>query len=254
MTETSKKIDALMAQEENVLSSAVARTMQAYNQNSIVANLKDYQAAKTALEEFRKKKHAAENPEEACFSVPEAVEYLKGQGFKIEKSKLYEEKNIVGYTTIDNAVTFLKKDLDKYAKKYLDKLDGSGYETDPAGKNEQETRLTKAKADKEELLLKVLGKSYVDIAQVERTRTAQTARLLLTYENLVYGKVEKLIELVSGDMTKKHELQTFLLGDQWFRGALREFAKKDRFVFSLPTKKMLETIELFHDTEDTNAV
>lgn len=247
MTDIAQKIDNLMAKEEELLAKAVAQTMQAYNQKPIIANLRDWEGAKQALENYRAKKAAAANPKDARFkNLLVVLEYLQNNGWKISRGKLYEDERLIKKQS-DGAI--LVADVDKYAAQFLRKLDGSDEPSDN-DKNKEETRLTKAKADKEELLFKVLQKRYVDIAQVERTRTAQTAKLLLTYENLVYGKTEKLIELVSGDMTKKHDLQAFLLGDNWFISALREFAKKDRFTFSLPTKKMLEAEELF---EDANA-
>ena len=69
MTDTSKKIDALLEQEEKLLGGAVERTFQAYNKNSTVANLKDYQAAKKALEEFQAKKAAQKDPENHAFKT-----------------------------------------------------------------------------------------------------------------------------------------------------------------------------------------
>ena len=233
--------------DEEVLTKAVAQTKKVYDGKPISANLKDWEAAKNALAEYRAKKQAEANPQDAPLNgILEVLDYLQRQGWKVGKSKLYEDQNKIDKQK-DGSI--LKKDADRYAKLCLNKLDGADYEISPIEKNKEETRLTKVKADKEEFLFKILQKKYVDIAQVERTRTAQTGKMLLTYENLVYGKTEKIIELVNGDMTKKHDLQAFLLGDNWFRGVLREFAKKDRFIFELPNKKMLEAEGLFEDKE-----
>ena len=203
---TTSKIDQVLAQEENVLSAAVARTMQAYNQNSIVSNLKDYQAAKTALEEFRKKKHAAENPEEACFSVPEAVEYLKGQGFKIEKSKLYEEKNIVGYTTIDNAVTFLKKDLDKYAKKFLNLLAESDSNNADA-KMKWDAKIAEQKFSDMEFEAKIKQGMYILKSDVEQQLAARAAFLKDNLgQSFIHSRAPKIAEIIQGNTERIPEL------------------------------------------------
>lgn len=217
--------------------------LKAVKENPSTVNVKEYEKANRAIEEYFKKKEAEASNEIRFQNILDVSGYLQSVGWKISKSKLYADRGIIK-TQADGA--YLKKDVDKYAEQFLRKLDGSDIDSDPLEKLKEETRLTKAKADKEELLFRVLQKKYIDIAQVERTRTAQTAKLLLIYENLVYGKAEKLIELVAGDMTKKHELQKFLLSDKWFFGALHEFAKKDQFIFSLPTKKMLEADELFN--------
>lgn len=211
MTETSKKIDALLEQEEKLLGGAVARTMQAYNQSSTVANLKDYQAAKTALEEFRKKKHAAENPEEARFSVPEAVEYLKGQGYKIERSKLYEEKSIVGFTTVANAVAFLKKDLDKYAKKFLSLLAESESNNADA-KMKWDAKIAEQKFKDMEFEAKIKEGQYILRSEVEQMLAARAAFLK---DNLgagfIHSRAPKIAEILKGDSARTPELIEFWL-------------------------------------------
>ena len=243
MTEISKKIDALMTQEENVLSAAVARTMQAYNQNSIVSNLKDYQAAKTALEEFRKKKHAAENPEEACFSVPEAVEYLKGQGFKIEKSKLYEEKNIVGYTTIDNAVTFLKKDLDKYAKKFLNLLAESDSNNADA-KMKWDAKIAEQKFSDMEFEAKIKQGMYILKSDVEQQLAARAAFLKDNLgQSFIHSRASKIAELLKGDTDRIPELIEFWL--KQIEKVFDYYSKPMRF--EVPAISITE-----EDTDDAN--
>ena len=203
---TTSKIDQVLAQEENVLSAAVARTMQAYNQNSTVANLRDYQAAKTALEEFRKKKHAAENPEKARFTVPEAVEYLKSQGYKIEKSKLYSEKALVGYTTIDNAVTFSKKDIDKYAKKFLNLLSGS--DADNADeKMKWDARIAEQKFKDMEFEAKIKEGMYVLKSEVEQMLAARAAFLKDNLgQSFIHSRAPKIAEIIQGNTERIPEL------------------------------------------------
>ena len=243
MTETSKKIDALMTQEENVLSAAVARTMQAYNQNSIVSNLKDYQAAKTALEEFRKKKHAEQNPEEAVFTVPEAVEYLKGQGFKIEKSKLYEEKNIVGYTTIDNAVTFLKKDLDKYAKKFLNLLAESDSNNADA-KMKWDAKIAEQKFSDMEFEAKIKQGMYILKSDVEQQLAARAAFLKDNLgQSFIHSRASKIAELLKGDTDRIPELIEFWL--KQLEKVFDYYSKPMRF--EVPAISITE-----EDTDDAN--
>lgn len=211
MTSTFQKKDKVLAQEENVLSAAVKRTMKAYNKSSTVANLKDYQAAKTALGEFRNKKQQQENPEQARFTVPDAVDYLKVQGFKIEKSKLYNEKAIVGFKTIDNAVTFTKKDLDKYAKKFLSLLTEAD-SNNAEEKMKWETKIAEQKFHDMEFEAKIKEGRYVLCSEVEQMLAARAAFLK---ENLgqgfIHSRAPKLAEILKGNPDNIPELIDFYL-------------------------------------------
>ena len=208
---TSSKIDQVLAQEENVLSAAVARTMQAYNQNSTVANLRDYQAAKTALEEFRKKKHAEQNPEEAVFTVPEALNYLNSQGFKIQNSKLYEDKSIINFKTVNNIITFLKKDLDKYAKKFLNLLSGS--DADNADeKMKWDAKIAEQKFSDMEFEAKIKQGLFILKSEVEQLLAARAAFLK---ENLgsgfIHSRAPKITEILRCSSDRIPELIEFWL-------------------------------------------
>ncbi|MEK7075745.1 MAG: hypothetical protein AAB948_03065, partial [Patescibacteria group bacterium] len=197
-------------------------------------------AAKTALEEFRKKKHAAENPEEACFSVPEAVEYLKGQGFKIEKSKLYEEKNIVGYTTIDNAVTFLKKDLDKYAKKFLNLLAESDSNNADA-KMKWDAKIAEQKFSDMEFEAKIKQGMYILKSDVEQQLAARAAFLK---ENLgsgfIHSRAPKIAEIIQGNTERIPELIELWL--QQIEEVFDYYSKPMRF--EVPVVMMSEEKEM----------
>ena len=87
MQNDNDKINALLAQEENLLNRAVAKTMEAYNQEPTNANLKDWESARDALMKCRGRKATEANPAQVALAgIPEVLEYLKAEGWKIEKS------------------------------------------------------------------------------------------------------------------------------------------------------------------------
>ena len=240
---TSSKIDQVLAQEENVLSSAVARTMKAYNGNSTVANLKDYQAAKTALEEFRKKKHAEQNPEEAVFTVPEALNYLNSQGFKIQNSKLYEDKSIINFKTVNNIITFLKKDLDKYAKKFLNLLAESD-SNNAEEKMKWDAKIAEQKFKDMEFEAKIKDGMYVLKSEVEQMLAARAAFLK---ENLgsgfIHSRAPKITEIIQGNTDRIPELIEFWL--KQIEEVFDYYSKPLRF--EVPAISITE-----EDTDDAN--
>lgn len=211
MTDTSKKIDELIAKEEDTLSFAYANTHAAYRKKPSAQNLKDFEAAKQALEEFRRKKHIEQNPEEARFNAPDAVEYLKTQGYKIEKSKLYDEKAIVGYQTIDNAVTFAKKSLDKYAKKFLSLLSANDSNT-AEEKMKWDAKIAEQKFKDMEFEAKIKEGLYLLRSEVEQMLAARGAFLKDNLgQSFIHSRAPKIIEIIKGDSDRIPELIEFWL-------------------------------------------
>ncbi len=209
MTDNTSKIDALMEQEENMLNKAIVQTMGAYNQTPTVANLNNWNAAKNALAEYRAQKAAEENPQDAPLKgVPEVLEYLKAQGWKISQSKLYEDQ---GKIDKQKDGSILKKDADKYAKYFLQKLDGSDYETSPLEKQKEETRLTKERADKVAFENEIMRGSYVLREEVEQQQAARAAYLKNSIEGFFHSLAPRIIEHANGDMNKVPELTEFCL-------------------------------------------
>ena len=209
MADNNAKIDSLLAKEEPLRINAVAKTMQAYNQNPTIANLKDWDAAKKALEEYRIKKAAELNPQDAPLKgIMDVLQYLQSEGWKISKSKLYEDENKIDKQKDGN---ILKKDADKYAAMFLRKLDGSDYEIDPASKIKEETRLTKERADKVAFENEIMRGDYVLREEVEQQLAARAAYLKNSIEGFFHSLSPRIAELVNGDQDKIPELTEFCL-------------------------------------------
>lgn len=209
MTTITQKINNLMAKEEELLARAVAQTMQAYNQKPTIANLRDWEAAKQAFENFRAKKQAEANPEEAPLkNILEVLDYLQQQGWKVSKSKLYDDQ---GKIDKQKDGSILKKDADKYARLCLNKLDGSDYEIDPTNKNKEETRLTKERADKISFENEIMRGSYVLREEAEQQMAARAAYLKNSIEGFFHSLSPRIAELINGDAAKIPDLTEFCL-------------------------------------------
>lgn len=211
MTDTSEKIDALIAKEEDTLSFAYAKTHAAYREKPSAQNLKDFEAAKAALEEFRKKKHIEQNPSEARFAAPEALNYLNSEGFKIQNSKLYEDKNIIGYKTENNIITFAKKDLDKYAKKFLTPL-SAGDSNMADRKMAAEANIAEQKFKDMEFEAKIKEGQYILRSEVEQMLAARAAFLKDNLgSSFIHSRAAKIAEILKGDPDRIPELIEFYL-------------------------------------------
>lgn len=153
----------------------------------------------------------SENPDEARFTVPDAVAYLKAQEFKIEKTKLYDEKAIVGFTVVDNAVTFAQKDLDRYAKKFLSLLTGSD-SNNVEEKLKWETRIAEQKFKDMEFEARIKEGAYVLKSEVEQMLAARAAFLKDNLgQGFIHSRASKIAELLKGDPDLIPELIEFWL-------------------------------------------
>jgi hypothetical protein len=102
------KLDNIIAQEEQLLKVGVAKAMKAWQEDNSTENMRRWQAAKKALEEFQNKQQQRFKTE------TEALQYLKAQGWRLEKSKFNTDVNARRVPRVDGY--FHAKDLDYYAK------------------------------------------------------------------------------------------------------------------------------------------
>ena len=104
------------AEEIRVLRNAAADNLKQYESEATAARKRNLDAARAALDEAIERLWPRYFPEDARFkNLLEAVRYLKGQGYKIGKSKIYKDrKNKQIRVQEDGSV--LKQDADAYSK------------------------------------------------------------------------------------------------------------------------------------------
>lgn len=209
---TDDKITVLLQQEEKLLLSGIARTMKTYNQSGKVTDLRDYEAAKKALEEFRRKKAVEHDPDKQAFrNILEVLDYLQMAGWKIQKSALYSKQYAIKKQP-DGSM--LKKDVDDFAGRFLRKLDGSDTEEgDFSKKIEAEIRKLTAEAEKKEIEVQRLRGEVVDRSEVEQQLAARAAFLKNSLEGFFHSMAPRLIEKAEGNPDRTPEVVDFCLAE-----------------------------------------
>ena len=208
---TDDKITALLDQEEKLIASAVARTVSAYNQSATVANLKDFQAAKKAYEEFKSRQAASADPENRSFkNILDVLDYLQSEGYKLGKSKLYEDQHKIDH---QKDGSMLKKDVDKYASMFLRKADGSDIEFDTTEKFKWETEIAKQKAEQLTRRNEVESGIYVLRSDVEQQFAARASFLRNSLEGFFHSLAPRLIEKADGSMDRTPDVVEFCLAE-----------------------------------------
>ena len=201
-------IDLLMTMEDEMLMKTAGKAMQAYNQKPTIANLKNWETAKNALEEYRRKKQQEVSGEIIFKDIPEVLSYLQSENYKISKSKLYED---VKFIKKEKDGSFSKKETDKYARQFLQKRDNSDTEFDPREKFKEETRYTKLRADRVDIDNEVTRGNLIPKLDVEQQMAARASYLKSSLEGFFNSLSPRIIEHVNGDMNKVPELTEFCL-------------------------------------------
>jgi len=239
-SELAKQVKKLISKEEDLLGRAVAQTMKRYNDNPTVQNLRAWEAAKGAFEKQNAIKAAESNPAERRFvNLTEVADYLKIEGWKIKKSKLYENKRIIAQEP-DGSYT--KKAVDDYARLCLSRLDNSDDNLIEPAKQKATLEVALLEQRHREALRdnEIEEGLWVLRSDTEKQHTAKLALLLTAVDNFIQGhKTEEAIVIVKGDREVVQEFRDFLRRE--FRAMLYEYAKPPEF--AVPVKAMDEAEE-----------
>jgi len=191
---------------EKALASAHRRALAAVKKRASVENIKAVEAAERALSDYRARRAAAAGaPERRFKTLKEVLSYLKDEGWKVEKSKLYADKNKIDR---QKDGSYLAADVDRYAKLCLSRLDGSD-ETpvDAAEKLKWEIEFNKQRAKKLELENEVEKGRWLLRSEVSQMFAARAALLKdAVGPAFIHPRVADVIELVGGDQAKAPEL------------------------------------------------
>lgn len=137
-------------------------------------------------------------PDKYC-TIPGALEYLRLKGYKIAKSKLYDDKSIIRYQIINNIITFEKNALDKYARKFLS-LDEGSDSNDVEKRLKEEIRFLKERADKVAFENELAKGQYIPRSNVEQQLAARAAFLKDNLgQGFIHSRASKICEIVRGD-------------------------------------------------------
>lgn len=144
-------------------------------------------------------------------NIPAVIDYLDRAGWKISKSAAYQHKKEGKLRPADDG-TFPVKMVDKYAKQWLEKKDGSG--------NIDELQEATARATLEKLQAQArhwdtktkieLGE-YVHRNQWDRELAARAKVFRSDMENFIRAQASEIIRTVDGDPEKAPDLIEFYL-------------------------------------------
>jgi len=239
-----EKFDKLLkeanAQERTtlkVLYNAVVKCINDLNANSSAISVKGWEKTKNSYEQYADqlwKKYFPEKLEEKEQIFPNVlavVKHLKEQGWKIEKSKAYQDKKErLLVPRADGKFTL--SDINNYIiLARLQRTDGtSGIDNDRMIQERAQVELDKAKIELERSTRKnkLEAGLYVPRETFEQELTKRAARLTADAENYARSSVEKIIAIVGGDPTKGPALLEYQMDAiaDWFNtySADREFS------------------------------
>lgn len=144
-------------------------------------------------------------------NIPAVIEYLDGMGWKLSKSAAYKHKK-EGKLRPDDDGTFSVKAVDKYAKQWLERKDGSGTMDDLSEATARAT-LEKLQAQARHWTTKTqieLGE-YVHRNRWDRELAARAKVFRSDMENFIRAQAPEIIRTVEGDPEKTPDLIEFYL-------------------------------------------
>lgn len=205
---------------------ASLNTMSAYHKEPTAANLKNWVAAREALAEFSAqladRYQQQGEPQAPKTAAPDVFEtqkdvlaYLKGQGFKIEKSAL--SNHVRSRALPKGKAGFSRKAVDRYAEINLKSAETgqTSVERKVADLQERKIKAEIKRLEEQGTLAQIERESrqgrLVAVDEVEQGMVGRALVLEAGYDHMVYTRAQEWIELVGGDLTNTDRLITSLL-------------------------------------------
>lgn len=152
--------------EGEILADAVEKTAKAYQENPSVSNLREWNAAKAAMEKFRRDQESGGAPR--LKNLAEVSRWLIREGYKVQERTVRNHYKQHLFPAQPGG-EFLLRDIEAYAQRHLDRPGHESQGIEPTSKD----RLTAAMAQERELRVKKLEGALLDAAEEE----ARDARL-----------------------------------------------------------------------------
>lgn len=221
----------------------------AYQQESILSNLKNWQAAEAALGEFVRNL-SIKKPDSAVFRNRVAViDYLKQQQIKVGKSKLYKDADS-GRLRVQADGSVLLSDVELYMRAYLTPKQKTSVTADIEELQKEKLELESKKLKEQIAKLewdreKEAGK-YLLRSDFEMELAARAAVLQVTLQQMAESKAYEWIAVCKGDHTKTNDLSAMITAE--IAAALDSYASTSSFqvVFINPPTEPedeLQTVE-----------
>jgi hypothetical protein len=200
--------DEAMQDMEAVLSTAVVKATQAVHQNPTSANIKTMEAAEQALSDCRARKAAEKKPEAQRFkNIREVATYLQAAGWKISERKAYDDKRLI---KCQRDGSYIARDVDEYADRYLQRLDGTDSE-DGLGtaKLQEEIAILKQKHEQIRRRNEIEAGKWIRRSRVESMLAERAAFLCSDLDTFIHNFMPRLVEMCGGNSDAVSEMIAF---------------------------------------------
>lgn len=198
---------------KQTLEAAYDKARSALKKKVTTENIKCAEAARKALEAYRAELAAQADPSQRRFKTltPEVLVYLKSEGWKIEKTKLYADEHKISR---EEDGTFAKKAVDDYARLCLKQLDGSDQSDEGLAKKTAQVELDILEEKKKEAIREneIEDGRWVLRSDVE-SMLAGRASLLKSGlgPEFIHAHAGAVIRLTGGDTGKAPDLIEYWL-------------------------------------------
>lgn len=212
-----------------------------YQNNKTAANLKNWQAAEKALNEFIDKITSEPVNEKTFRGIPAVVKYLHDQGWKISERTAYNHKD-KGLLLPRKDGKYYQGDVDRYAASgNIQRIDGTrnaGYPDSPSDEKQRaETRKALAQADHWELKTQIARGLYVPRDSFERELAQRAMIFKADAEAFCRTQAAVIIGLTGGDKEKAPDLIEYLLGS--VAGWLSRYSSDREFTVPVDVEQVL---------------
>lgn len=212
---TGDDLDQVLAAEESRLISDREAALEAFKCKPTAANRKAYTKACDSVEGFLKAKLEPMPAEQTFAALPDVLEFLQADGWKISQSSLYEHRD-TGKIRSEANGCFTLASVGNYARTHLRKVDGT-----PGGEVAEDLGAQKMRAEINRIthdgalrelryrqeLGELIPKSVVEVELAERA-----GNLKSYFNSVARSSAGRIIKIVGGDPQKAAELIAWMLG------------------------------------------
>lgn len=225
-----------------ILYDAMIETLKDYKSKYSQRNLRAWQAAETALDDFANNLKAIDNAGIEFKTVKEVVTYLQSKAPLTVQSSVYNHVK-KGFLKKNNNGKFSLIDVDIYATQYVKNYDQKdGIDSGEHNKFEADARKSAAQADHWEIKTKILTGEYIERAAFERALARRATIFKSDLDNLARSIPGEIISQVKGDALYTPDLIEFFLLK--FEEITARYAEKIEFEIPKAVDfKKLEAIE-----------
>lgn len=211
-------------QQEQQLQEACDKAFALAKERPTGANRKAYRQAEKALQDFQRAR-VEDDGEPIYRNIPELVDALDAEGWKISRSTAYEHRE-AGKLRLRSDGTITETIALEYARTHLDRKDGTPgnqVESPQAEKTRAEIRRIQADANMRELKYRESLGELIPRNQVEIELSSRATDLRSYLEAIARSSAGRIIKIAKGDPQQAPELVCYLLG--LYRKALDNYSR-----------------------------